>query len=422
MSYKYIQKEEYKARQMGIEFDNDSEYQKRLNTPSSFSSSLFPVLTDKSGMQEDDRPIFFVETVKIIQSSNQIYKNSKQIVHLSSKLPGVAKQSYTNSLLVDEIKYTNEIEGIETHRSELGTMVGEIQNDVVKQTTSQKRLISTVKLYNDILTKPIKKINNYQDLRDIYDTLTNGEISVDKQPDGDFFRNGRVYIGGVANETHVPPVSEAQIKPKIKSLIDFMNNDDYPTIEKAIVTHFMFENTHPFYDGNGRTGRYLLSQYLSNKIDVFSALSLSRTIRDNEAKYYKMFKEAEIYKNYGELTFFIEDFMDIILESQKNVIDKLNNLTETLSDTMDLILQKSQINFSDAEKNIIYIFVQSKIFASNKTLGIKETELIDMLYKEDPTIYKKRQTKRFINKLIDMQFLTTISSNPLQQEINDKFL
>ena len=301
-------------------------------------------------------------------------------------------------------------------------MTSEQQNESIKKSTSQKRLISTVKLYNDILTKPIRQINDYQDLRDIYDTLTNGEISSDKQPDGEYFRNGRVYIGGVSNETLVPPVNESKIKPKIKSLIDFMNNDNYPEIEKAIVTHFMFENTHPFYDGNGRTGRYLLSQYLSNKIDVFSALSLSKTIRDNEAKYYKIFQEAEIYNNYGELTFFIEEFMNIIIESQKNVIDKLNNLTEVLSDTISSILEKTKIDFQDNEKNIIFIFVQSKIFTSNKTLGIKDTELIDMLYKEDPTTYKKRGTKRFIQKLEEIGLLTSISSNPLQHEISDQYL
>lgn len=419
MSYKYLQKEAYKQ---GIEFDIDKEYEHRLKGPATFSTSLFPMLTDKLKMQEDDRPIFFVETTSMIIKSREIIKNSSRILRIGSNLPGVAKQSYTNSLLVDEIKYTNEIEGIETHRNELGTMVGEVQNESIRKVTSQKRLISTVKLYNDILTQPIKQINNYQDLRDIYDTLTKGEISSDKRPDGEYFRNGRVYIGGVSNETHVPPVNEAKIKPKIKSLIDFMNNDDYPEIEKAIVTHFMFENTHPFYDGNGRTGRYLLSQYLSNKIDVFSALSLSKTIRDNEAKYYKMFQEAEIYKNYGELTFFIEDFMDIIIESQKNVIDKLNSLTETLSDTMRSILKKTKCDFEDNEKNIIYIFVQSKIFTSNKTLGIKDTELIDMLYREDPTIYKKRGTKRFIKRLEEMRLLTSISGNPLQHEISNQFL
>lgn len=422
MSYKYLQKEAYKQKQNANDFDIDKEYQSRLNGPSTFSTPLFPVLTDKTKLQEDDRPIFFVETTSIIQKSNEIIKNSSRIKSLESVLPGVAKQSYTNSLLVDEIKYTNEIEGIETHRSELGTMVGEVQNESIKKSTSQKRLISTVKLYNDILTKPIRQINDYQDLRDIYDTLTNGEISSDKQPDGEYFRNGRVYIGGVSNETHVPPVNESKIKPKIKSLIDFMNNDNYPEIEKAIVTHFMFENIHPFYDGNGRTGRYLLSQYLSNKIDVFSALSLSKTIRDNEAKYYKIFQEAEIYNNYGELTFFIEEFMNIIIESQKNVIDKLNNLTEVLSDTISSILEKTKIDFQDNEKNIIFIFVQSKIFTSNKTLGIKDTELIDMLYKEDPTTYKKRGTKRFIQKLEEIGLLTSISSNPLQHEISDQYL
>lgn len=421
MSYKYISKEEFKQRGINPDFDTEKEYQTRLNGPSTFKTALFPLLTKKDGTQQDDRPIFFVETRKMAQAKTKINENSQLINSLSYSLPGVAKHSYSNSLLVSEIKYTNEIEGIETHRKELGTIVGEVQNNT-KPDKNKKRLVSTIKLYNDILSKPVKPIKDYQDLRDLYNKLTNGEISDDKKPDGEYFRNSRVYIGQVAVETHVPPVTESQIKPKIKSLIDFMNNDDYPSIEKAIVTHFMFENTHPFYDGNGRTGRYLLSQYLSSKIDVLTALSLSGAIRDNEAKYYKNFKEAEIYKNYCELTFFIEDFLDIIIEAQKNVIDNLHVLKDNLDKAMDKILKDNENSYTDIEKTIIFIFVQSKIFTSNISLGIKDTQLVDMLYLDDPTIYKKRETKRIIDKLTKVGLLKSIGLRPKQHEIDSEIL
>lgn len=68
MSYKYLQKEAYKQ---GIEFDIDKEYEHRLKGPATFSTSLFPMLTDKLKMQEDDRPIFFVETTSMIIKSRK---------------------------------------------------------------------------------------------------------------------------------------------------------------------------------------------------------------------------------------------------------------------------------------------------------------------------------------------------------------
>ena len=53
-------------------------------------------------------------------------------------------------------------------------------------------------------------------------------------------------------------------KKNIEDLIQFMNIKDIPFLVKASIVHFFFEYIHPFYDGNGRFGRYLLSLYLAN--------------------------------------------------------------------------------------------------------------------------------------------------------------
>ena len=160
--------------------------------------------------------------------------------------------------------------------------------------------------------RPKLKIHQLSDFRDIYDDLTAGEIPENKLPDGRYFRTKSVRIGTDYETVHKPPISEQEISHKLTTLIDFMNDKEVPPIEKAIVTHFMFENTHPFMDGNGRMGRYLLTQYLSHKLDQYTALSISNVIHENQNKYYKIFKEADKYENYAELTFFIEEMMKFI--------------------------------------------------------------------------------------------------------------
>lgn len=230
-------------------------------------------------------------------------------------MPKIAKDSFISSLLTNEIKYSNDIENVKTYRRDLGTIVSAL-NEGTK--VKQKRLLSTIQKYLGAINYPQIKISTLSEIRTIYDQLTDGEIEDTKLPDGKLFRNSEVMIGTIDRSkiVHRQPINEAVIENKLMDLIMFMNNDEIPTIEKAIITHFVFENIHPFYDGNGRMGRYLLTQYLSKKIDPYTALSISESIINHESKYYRSFGYSDKYGNYAEGTFFIQDILNIIADGQ----------------------------------------------------------------------------------------------------------
>ncbi|MEZ5057024.1 MAG: Fic/DOC family N-terminal domain-containing protein [Saprospiraceae bacterium] len=88
---------------------------------------------------------------------------------------------------------------------------------------------------------------------------------------------------------YTPPEGEEIIREKLKNLEDFIHNMDTidPLIKMAII-HYQFEAIHPFFDGNGRTGRIILLIYLkfSGLLD-FPALFLSRYIIENKSGYYE---------------------------------------------------------------------------------------------------------------------------------------
>jgi Fic family protein len=75
------------------------------------------------------------------------------------------------------------------------------------------------------------------------------------------------------------------------NLEQFMNtiDDDIDPLIKLGVLHYQFESIHPFYDGNGRTGRMLLILYLllTEKLD-YPVLFISEFINQNRSQYYQL--------------------------------------------------------------------------------------------------------------------------------------
>lgn len=393
----------------------EAEYQRRLNGYSTVVTDMYPVLDKKAYEQIDNYPLFFVQTNEINKLVNLITRNSRKIEEIAEKLPGVAKMSYTRKLLTSEIYYTNKIEGVKTTKEEIGTVVGQLSS----KNQPDRRLASAVRLYHATLTGKTYQIKELRDFRKIYDELLRGEIGDDKQPDGKVFRNQSVHIGTSSQKIHTPPVNEQQIETKLMPLIQFMNQHEIQDLTKAVVTHFMFENSHPFNDGNGRTGRYLLSAYLASKLDHYTGLSVSSAIHADQSAYYKAFKQADNWENRADVTIFIQKIMGIISEGQMDVIVNLRQLSDQLGETY----HKIQASFKDpVQRAIVYILAQSKLFSENPETGIKDTELIKVLYAEDSKIYHKNKVQREIKLLTKNGVIAEIKRRPLQHLVDDQYL
>ena len=71
-----------------------------------------------------------------------------------------------------------------------------------------------------------------------------------------------------------------------------------PLVKMAII-HYQFESIHPFYDGNGRTGRIINVLYLvMNDLLDLPILYLSRYIIENKGEYYKLLQEVRKTDNW----------------------------------------------------------------------------------------------------------------------------
>lgn len=138
---------------------------------------------------------------------------------------------------------------------------------------------------------------------------------------------------------------------------------------QAIVGHFMLEYTHPFYDGNGRLGRFLLAFRLLDVLSAPTAMSLSHQFSVQRAKYYSAFQQAEQSLNRGEVTFFVKAIADLIGDAQLELEESLDEKRVQL---LNLEGRIGGAEFSDYQKAFLSILGQAFLFGPHEPVSLQE--------------------------------------------------
>ena len=367
------------------------------------------------GNFEKEYNLFYVNLLEHTLLQEKIMENSKKIISLSNpnKFPQIAIKEIINKILSNELDKTNKIEGIETIKSEIYSSL----KDDKKSSKKNNKLDGIIKKYKDIMEKNFKDtqhIDNLSSFRKIYNEMFEGfEKSGNYKLDGKYFRKDTVkVINGLGNTIHIGVNGEEAIEKNIEDLIQFMNRKDIPFLIKASISHYFFEYIHPFYDGNGRFGRYLLSLYLARKLDILTAFSLSYSISKNLDDYYKSFVEVEDVNNYGEITFFVENILKTIKSGQEMIIELLNDSIMRFNHSME-ILNEITKDLSEKENILLQIYLQNYLF--NDFEEITNIELTDIINGST-----QQTINKYIQELEKKGYLLKIKQRPLTYTLAEK--
>lgn len=257
-------------------------------------------------------------------------------------LPGRARRHYLHRMVIDEIQATNEIEQVRSTRKEISEAIEVVRSE---QPLATKRFAEMVRLYLDIGSDQAESPQTLDDIRAVYDAVTRGEIHDEDAPDGLRFRQGPVSITSGIKVVHTGVYPESAIDDALTLMLSQVRDDSIPRLIRAVVAHFIFEYTHPFYDGNGRTGRYLLALDLRQVLAPYASLALSATVADNKDRYYRAFSDAENTLNRGDLTPYLVDMLEIIAEAQHRLLldlSKRRRKIETLATRIQVLLEDEQ--------------------------------------------------------------------------------
>ena len=343
----------------------------------------------------------------------KILQNSNKISYISNKLPQIVIKEIIMKILSNELYKTNKIEGIESSKSQIYSLLKENG----KLNKKENKLDGIIKKYKDIMEnnfEDTEHIDSLSSFRKIYDEMFEDfEKSGNYKLDGKYFRKDIVkVINGLGNTIHIGVNGEEAIEKNMENLIQFMNRKDIPFLIKASIVHFFFEYIHPFYDGNGRFGRYLLSLYLARKLDNLTAFSISYSISRNLDDYYKSFVEVEDINNYGEITFFVENILKTIKNGQEMIIELLNDSVMRFKHSME-ILDELTKDLSEKENIILQIYLQNYLFNDFEELtNVELTAIIGDLTQQTINKYTQELEKK--------GYLVKIKQRPLTYALSEK--
>lgn len=337
---------------------------------------------------------FIFNTNEITKLLVKIYKTINKINLLRTHLPNIAINSYIIKSLKDEIALTNEIEGVRSTRKEIEDAIDSIKND------KSARFKGLVDKYFKLISNEIVPLNNCEDIRTIYDALVLPEIEKENLPDGILFRKEPVQVvSATQKEKHRGIMPESKIIESLDLCLDFLKSDDIDSLTKISAFHYLFGYIHPFYDGNGRTSRFISSYLIKNELDVLLALKLSYTVKNNINKYYKAFDVCNDRKNKGDITFFVVTFLELLSQASDDLYTKIADLNDQLNyynNIINTLVNDKVLN--DKQAKCIFILCQNRLFDDTY---MNMNTLTELLEKSDTTtrkILKSLESKNLLVK------------------------
>lgn len=170
---------------------------------------------------------------------------------------------------------------------------------------------------------------------------------------------------------YTPPQRNEDIVRLMNNLEKVINEEEFYPVDplvKMAVIHYQFESIHPFYDGNGRTGRIINILYLVlNQLLDIPILYLSRYIIQTKEEYYNLLQSVRDSGNWEQWVLYI---LKGVEETSKNTIVIIQSIKELMDRYKKEIRTNYKKIYSQDLLNNLFKHPYTKIDFLEKDLGI----------------------------------------------------
>ncbi len=308
---------------------------------------------------------------------------NKALAELKGVLATIPDQNILlNTLALQEAKDSSAIENIitthdELFRASLNLTTSLATKEVQSYTNALKRGFDLTQQYGFL------SIRHFLQILDILEP-NNGAI---RRLPGTVLKNQTT-----GEVVYTPPQDYDSIMDLLTNLEKFINDPqmvDWDDLVKMAVIHFQFESIHPFYDGNGRTGRIINLLYLVlRKLIDIPVLYLSRYIVANKGQYYQRLQAVRDNEDW-------EGWLCFMLEA----------VEQTALHTIQLV------------KKMKILIEETKQYLQQNQPKIYSRELLDNVFKHPYTKIEFVMTDCQVSRLTATKYLKILSENQLLNKV-----
>ena len=304
-----------------------------------------------------------LETKKVLKQLARANRALAELKGYADTIPN--KNILINAVMINESKDSSEIENIITTHDDLYKAISAASGaspeakEVVNYRAAMWQGYSLVKQSKLLTTNTIIEIQGM---------IENNRAGIRRLP-GTVLRNE-----STGEIVYTPPEGGDEIKRLLNNLEKYINkdNDDIDPLIKLAVIHYKFESIHPFYDGNGRTGRIINILYLVLKELLDSPiLYLSGYIIRNKADYYRLLQEIRIEDSWEEWIVYIltgiEEMSEETLKLVKKIRAEVEKMSLEIKEKLPKIYSKELISLLFFEFYTKIVYIEGGLGVTRKT-------------------------------------------------------
>ena len=337
-----------------------------------------------------------LETKEILKQVNLANKALAELKGVAHTIPN--EGVLINSLVIQEAKESSEVENIVTTHDEI------FQADLSVSNYAVSNAAKEVMNYREAMLEGFSRVKENMLLTN--NIIKNIQEKLEKNKAG--FRTSAVTLQNSKQEiVYAPPKTGDEVEHYMSNLEQFINNSELsdldPLIKLAII-HHQFESIHPFYDGNGRTGRIISVLYLvQNRLLDLPILYLSRYITRNKAYYYKLIQAVR--DNDGD----IKDW-------QNWVMFILKGIEVTSKETIILINGIAQLM---AQYKVILKPVFGKTYKHELLNNLFFHPYTKIEFIERDMNVQRKTAAKYLDMIVDLKLLTKMKKGSSNYYINN---
>ena len=275
-----------------------------------------------------------LETKEVLKQLNRANRKLAELKGVAQTIPN--ERILISSLTLQEAKDSSEVENIVTTQDDLYRAGLDPSHQFINAVTKE------VLFYREAINEGFRMVRNkdiltLNDIKHVQEILEQNTAGFRTTPGTQLKRENDGAV------IYTPPQDGMAIVRYMSNLEQFINDDHLsqldPLIKMAII-HHQFESIHPFYDGNGRTGRIINILYLviTGLLDL-PILYLSRYITHNKGEYYRLIQAIrdKITDNPAEWEAWILFMLKGVEVTAEDTISLVKNIGRLMAEYKNII-------------------------------------------------------------------------------------